>query len=144
MSTTSKPKFEHVQTKRLACVALILSSVAAIPALLLSPLVIVILLRAMVERDNLVFAFGIASMMVVGWWLYWTYWQELDGHNHQGKLSWLVSALFNGALAIYTLTTLYHMDSLSLGEGMRYGVILLWVSSMTVISIWVWVFQLRK
>jgi hypothetical protein len=142
--TISKPAFERVQIERLTRVALILSSIAAIPALLLSPLVLMILLRAIIERDNLVFALGIVGMMVVGWWLYWSYWRAMDVENHQGKVSWLVSALFNGGLAVYQVFWLYRADENTPLNWLRYGVALLWVFIMTVISVWVWVLKVRE
>jgi hypothetical protein len=144
MTTFSKPPLEHVQVKKLARVALVLSTIAALPGLLSTPLGLVVSLQGVLEQNSFVFPLGIFGMMGVGWWLYWTYWREVNGNNRQGKSSWLVSALFNGGLATYQGVWLYHIDANTTVNFLGYGAVLLWVLVMTVISLWVWGLKMRE
>jgi hypothetical protein len=151
MITAPKPSLEHVQIRRLARVALVLSSIAALPGLLASLYPLYYLFISMLEGpdgNNWVTPLGLVGISLTGWWLYWTYWREMNNKNRQGKISWLVSALFNGGLLSYQIfyvirIRLYENASTTV-NWFGYGGILVWVLVMTVVSLWVWVLKMRE
>lgn len=149
-SILPNPSLERVQIQRLSGIVFALSSLAAMPGFFGSLYLLVIVAselspttRTFNARSWLTFGpFMVA--MILGWWLYRTYWRELQGVNRFGKLSWLVSALLNAGLALYPITTLYRVDEPFLADVVWYGFLLLYCLTMTVLSVWVWIFQLRK
>lgn len=82
MTTVSKPSLEHVQIRMLARVALVLSSLAAIPGIFATPLGPTISFQTVAEGNGLLYPLGVLGVMVVGWWLYWTYWREVVGDTN--------------------------------------------------------------
>jgi hypothetical protein len=155
MNTISHPQSsltpEHVQVRKWARVALILSSIAAVPGFLYSLYPIYLLFISVVEGPdggNWTTLLTLLGIMLTGWWLYWTYWQEVKRRNRYGKMSWLVSALFNGGLvSYYILTAVQSLMNGNVAVTINWFIfagMTLWVLVMTVISLWVWVLKIRR
>lgn len=156
MNTTIYPStvsssLEHVQIHSLTRIALLLSSLAAIPGFFGSLYLLIYAVGVIgdmfgefgqVDYKALLMLSLFISMNVLGWWLYQSYWLELYGTN-SSRLSWFVSALFNGALSLYTATILFRMEDIFPADWLGYGFVLLWTLTMTVISVWVWILKAR-
>jgi hypothetical protein len=152
MTTSSgaspSPSLERVQIKRLSRFALGLTTIAAVPGFLAGWYPIVILLTWIVRQvtgkgstvDNNWATFLLLSIaIVIGWWLYWTYWLELEGNNRYGKVSWLLSALLNAGGAVFAVSSLVASNTVGLSV-----VILFWCSIMTVLSVWIWILRAKE
>jgi hypothetical protein len=135
---------QYIQIKRLARVAFVLTSLAVIPGFFGSLYLLVIAVNELSPKtstfnpnDWLMFG-PLMFAMVGGWWLYYTYWLELQGVNRFGKVSWFVSALVNTILAVYPLSNLKNDSSL------LNIISLSWLLTMTIISTWAWLLRLRE
>jgi hypothetical protein len=142
MNTTLNTSSNHLQIQSLTRIALLLSSLAAIPGFFGSLYLIAMIYPDSESNFTLSFwlTFGpLTFAMVAGWWLYYTYWLELNGKNRFGKVSWFVSALVNALLAAYPLKELLLAENL-----LPNSLLLLWLLVMIIISSWVWVLKLRE
>lgn len=143
---TVNPSFERVQIQGLTRIALLLSSLAAIPGFFGSLYLFAIIANELTPSrtftaHNWLYFGPLLVAMIAGWWLYVTYWLELNSANRYGKVSWFVSAFVNAILALYPLIDLRspeHTNTL-------FNIILLaWLLTMVIISARVWVLKMRK
>jgi hypothetical protein len=146
-NSSAKPE----QLKKWARVALVLSSIAAVPGFIYSLYPVYYLFISITEGPDggdWTTLLMMNGLMIAGWWLYWTYWQELKDRNRYGKLSWLVSALFNGGLASYyillVVRSFQNENAATAINWFIFGGMMTWVLVMTIVSLWVWILKMRR
>jgi hypothetical protein len=155
MNTISHPQVtptsKDSQIERLARVALILSSITAVPGLVYSLYPVYALFISLVEGadgGDWSAVFAMNGLMLVGWWLYYTYWQEQQGRNRLGKISWLVSTVFNGGLVSYFVVVVLRSfadETVTTNiNWIVFGGTTMWVLVMTIVSLQVWILKMRR
>ncbi len=135
---------EHVQIKRLTKIAFILSSVAAVPGLIASLYPAYYLFISIVrgpDGNNWTVPLVLVAIAVVGWWLYWL---ELRQKNNHGKITWLVSALFNSVLAILLTGTLFSPSMTGIGQYIFVVIYILFLAAMIFLSLRIWILEVKS
>jgi hypothetical protein len=138
---------ERIQIRKLVDIVVVMSSIATAPGLLVSWYPISVVLSSLVQspsKNTWITAFLFASVLYLGWWLYWTYGLELSSRNHFGKITWLASGLVNGGAAYWLI--FYLLPQFGYQSICFYlcGFWVLWLLVMTVLSIWVWTLRVRE
>jgi hypothetical protein len=135
------------QVKSLTKLALILSSIAAIPGLVASLYPAYYLFISLVEGPdggNWLTPLALIGSAAVGWWLYWTYWLEFRQKNKHGKITWLVSALFNSVGVILLTGTLFSPSMTSIRQYIFVVICILFLATMMVLSLRIWILEVKS
>jgi hypothetical protein len=141
------PSPGRTRVQQWARVVLTLSSFAALPGLIAGVYPVIFVFASIVEgadRDDWIVPVVLTSIIIVGWWLYWTYWREVSGKNRLGKISWLVSALYNIALAIVPLAALFRTAKSSWASWLVFILWLSWLVVVITLSIRIWIAKLKN
>lgn len=138
---------KQVQIKKLTKIALIMSSVAALPGLIASAYPAYYLFISIVQGpdgNNWTVPLVLVGLAIVGWWLYWTYWLEYGQKNKHGKVTWLVSALFNSIATVFLTGTLFASSMTGIGQYMFVTACILFLATMMFISFRIWIFKVKS